>query len=160
MSARRDRNRRIETLRTIPLVASCTAAELARIDRLGAQLDVREGRVLTREGGTGLECFVILAGTAEVRRAGEVVGVVGPGSVVGEIALLTGTRRSATVVALTPMLLLVLNASEFQQLAHVAPTIDAGLRRIAEERLIGHLAIRRPHAGESRQRRRVATVQS
>jgi CRP-like cAMP-binding protein len=134
MSKRRDRNQRIETLRTIPLVATCTAAELARVDRLGAQLDVPEGRVLKREGGAGAECFVVLAGTADVRRAGETVGVIGPGSVIGEMALLTCTPRSATVIALTPMRLLVLTASEFRQLAHVAPNIDAGLRHIAAQR--------------------------
>ena len=135
MSERRDRQQRMKRLRTaVPLIAACTARELARVDGLGTQLDVRGGVVLTREGGAATECFVVLSGTAVVHRGGEPVGVIGPGSVVGEIALLDGTPRTATVVAASPMRLLVLTADEFEQLSHVAPCIEAGLHRIAAER--------------------------
>jgi len=134
MSDRRDRIRRIEQLRTIPLLARCTRRELGCIDRLGTHLEVRAGTVLTQQDRTGMECIFVFAGTAEVHRVGEMVCLLGPGAIIGEMALLDGTPRCATVMAVTPMRLLVFTTKEFEQLAHVAPRIEAGLRRVAAER--------------------------
>ena len=118
----------------MPLVATCTTREVALVDLLGTRVDVREGTILTREGRPGMECFVVLDGTAEVRRGGETLELIGPGSVLGEMALLHGTARTATVIAATPMRLLVFTRNEFEQLSRIAPSIEAGLRRIAADR--------------------------
>jgi CRP-like cAMP-binding protein len=135
MSERRDRQQRIRHLQTaVPFIAACTPRELARIDGLGTQLDVREGVELTREGAAAAACFVVLSGTAVVNRGGAPVGVIGAGSVVGEMALLDGTARTATVVAASPMRLLVLTSAEFEQLVRLSRCIEAGLNRIAAER--------------------------
>ena len=133
-TTRRDTNRRISAMRAHPVFADCSRRELAEIDGLGAGIEVAAGRTLIREGSTGRECFVTLDGTAVVSRAGELVGVIGPGSIVGEMALLDDTRRNATVVASTPMQLLVLDRREFARLRVISPAIAAALERIAAAR--------------------------
>lgn len=137
LTARREKKERIQALRRVPFLANCTIEELARIDRLGVHLDVAPGRVLTREGTTGRECFVTLEGVAVAERGGRPIGVIGAGSIAGEMALLHGTTRNATVVADTPMQLLVLDQHEFAELFDIAPRIEATLERIAYERRAG-----------------------
>jgi CRP/FNR family transcriptional regulator, cyclic AMP receptor protein len=133
-TTRRARKHQTEPRPRIPLFADCTIDELARIDQLGAQVDVPAGRALTREGSGKRECFVTLAGTAVAQRDGRPIGVIGPGSIIGEMALLDGTIRNATVVADTPMRVLALDPSEFAQLLEIAPSVDTTLRRIADDR--------------------------
>jgi CRP-like cAMP-binding protein len=125
---------RMRALRALPLVAGCTDRELVHVDRLGAAIGVRPGTTLTREGQWGRDCFVVIDGVAEARRDADRIGVIGAGSVAGEIALLDRTSRTATVVACTPMQLLVLTDREFDELLGVNPCIEAGVRRIAAER--------------------------
>jgi CRP-like cAMP-binding protein len=134
VTARRQTRRRIEALRRISLFADCTRYELARIDRLGTLIAVRPGRTLTVEGAIGRECFVTLDGVAVVERCGRPIGTIDAGSVVGEIALLDHTTRNATVVAGTPMRLLVLSEHELEELLRIAPRVETTLRRIADER--------------------------
>lgn len=133
-AARRQMKDRVAQLRHIPFVAGCTFDELAEVDRLGAQIDVREGRTLIHEGDVGRECFVVLTGAALAERAGRALGAIAAGSIAGEMALLDHTVRTATVVAGTPMRLLVLTAREFVDLVRISPTIETNLRRIAIER--------------------------
>jgi voltage-gated potassium channel len=134
VSARGERKRRICELRPIPLLAGCTGKELARVDGLGAEIDVRPGRTLTREGAEGYEFFIVRAGAAVATRGGRRVGVIGAGSVAGELALLDGTARTATVVATTPMRVVVFTAKEFDELLAVSPCIERVLGHIAAER--------------------------
>jgi CRP/FNR family cyclic AMP-dependent transcriptional regulator len=133
-TARREMRRRMEPLRGISFLTGCTSGELARIDRLGTPIPFRPGRTLTREGAVGRECFVTLEGVAIVERAGQRIGTIGAGEIAGEMALLDKTTRNATVVASTPMQLLVLSVREFDELLEIAPSIEATLARIANER--------------------------
>jgi CRP-like cAMP-binding protein len=125
---------RVAALRAIPLVAGCTDRELVHVDRLGSQIGVKAGTTLTHEGRRERDCFVVLNGLAEARRDEDPIGIIGAGSVAGEIALLDLTSRTATVVACTPMQLLVLTDREFDELLGVNPCVEAGVRRIAAER--------------------------
>ena len=134
MSARSQRRRRISELREIPLFARCTTKELARVDRLGTGVDLQSGRTLTREGADGYEVFLVRAGVAAATRGGCQVGTIRAGSVAGELALLDGTVRTATVVAAAPMRVVVFTAREFEELLAVAPCVEDGLRQIAAER--------------------------
>jgi CRP-like cAMP-binding protein len=136
ITTRRETKRRIDKLARLPLFASCTPRELARIDRLGTSLDIRAGRTLTREGAVGRECFVALDGAAVAARRGLRIGAIGAGSIAGEMALLDGATRNATVVAGTPMQLLVLSDREFRDLLDLAPGIADDLIRIADERRV------------------------
>src|SRR5262249_8860645 len=120
----------LAALRSIPLFAHCTKRMLRRINALCARVDVGKGRVLCSEGAIGKECFIVLAGLACVTMRSERIKVVGPGDIVGEIALLTPSHlRTATVTATTPMSLLVFNRLEFDALLRTDPQIRAALLR-------------------------------
>jgi CRP/FNR family cyclic AMP-dependent transcriptional regulator len=134
LTAHQELKRRIDALGRVPLFSGCTRRELARVDRLGTRIDVSAGRVLAQEGEDGRECFVVLEGTASVRRGIAEVGVIGPDSIAGEMALLYDAPRTATVIACTRMRLLVLHADEFDALLNVAPCIKRDVDRIAGER--------------------------
>ena len=75
------------------------------------------------EGELGREAFVLLSGGAEVRRDGEVVAELGPGDWVGELALLDGGPRTATVTTTAPSDLLVLTRGAFNGVLDEVPTI-------------------------------------
>jgi CRP-like cAMP-binding protein len=134
VTARTELKRRIDALRRIPLLTGCTRSELARVDRLGTKIDVPAGRALTQEGDDGRECFVVLDGTASARRGAGELGLIGPGSIAGEMALLYDAPRMATVVARTRMRLLVLSTAEFKALMDVASCVKNTIDRIAAER--------------------------
>jgi CRP-like cAMP-binding protein len=134
LTARRELKQRVARLKHIPLVAGCTFGQLTRIDRLGTQVEVRAGRTLTREGAFGRECFVVIDGTALAERAGRPIGRIGPGSIAGEMALLDHEPRNATVVAETPMQVLVLTDREFAALLDVAPCVESAVGQVIAER--------------------------
>jgi CRP-like cAMP-binding protein len=110
------RDGKIRELEMLGLFAGCTNRELRSAAQLCTSLDVAEGSVLTTQGGRGEECFVIAAGNAVVAIDGRTVATVGPGDCVGEMSLLDGGPRTATVTALTPMTLYVLSSVEFRSL--------------------------------------------
>jgi CRP-like cAMP-binding protein len=105
-----------ELLRKVPLFAACSTKELKRIAAIADELTIREGKVLTRQGGPGREMFVLLDGTVKVERNGEQVNTLGPGDFLGEGALLLGKPRNATITATSPLRLLVISDSNFKQL--------------------------------------------
>jgi CRP/FNR family transcriptional regulator, cyclic AMP receptor protein len=98
---------RLTLLRNISLFASCDDKALAEIDRLVCDHHVAAGAVLTREGAVGRQSYVVVSGTAAVTIRGQKVAEVGPGDVLGEMAVLQNLPRAATVSALSPMHLLV-----------------------------------------------------
>jgi CRP-like cAMP-binding protein len=103
-------------LATVPLFAQCSRHDLAEIARFVDEIEVPDGRELMVEGDVGHEAFVVVEGTARVTRAGETVTDVGPGAVVGEMALIDRAPRNATVTASSPMKLLVIGKREFSGL--------------------------------------------
>ncbi|MET0579199.1 MAG: cyclic nucleotide-binding domain-containing protein [Ilumatobacteraceae bacterium] len=123
--ARRDP--KLERLRDVPLFAACTRDELALVARNVDEHRVEAGRVLTRQGAVGREFFVIVEGTAEVRVGGQLVARLGPGDFVGELALLDRRCRTATVVAETPLVVVVSGTREFAELLAGAPNMTRKL---------------------------------
>jgi len=116
------------------LFAGCTRHELRSIDALGAEIDVRPGKRLTVEGSAGRECFLVLSGTASVVRDGRSVATIGPGDLCGEIALLTGVARTATVVADRAMRIRVFTPGELHALLAQAPAVAARILDLASHR--------------------------
>jgi CRP/FNR family cyclic AMP-dependent transcriptional regulator len=110
-------------LKSVPLFASCTDRDLARIDKAVDEMSVPPGTVLTRQGDIGREAFIIVSGTATVTRDGVEVATVGPGVQIGELALLDGGPRTATVTATTDMDLLVLSKAAFNGVLDEIPTL-------------------------------------
>ncbi|CAN5722563.1 N/A [soil metagenome] len=103
----------LDHLAAVPLFAACSKRDLQKIGRASDEIDVKPGRVLIDQGQTGREAFVILEGTALVRRNGRKVTTLGAGDYFGELALLDRGPRTATVEAETPMRVLVLGQREF-----------------------------------------------
>jgi CRP-like cAMP-binding protein len=145
-STRRRENRRyIERLATASLFANCTPRELRVIASLCTPVSVRAGRVLTRQGSRGDQCFVVIHGHAVVERDGVIIGHVVDGSVIGELALLSHSTRTATVTAATDMEMLVMSCSEFTALRALG--VDTSVRRALDEIAHDRLALlQRPAA--------------
>jgi CRP-like cAMP-binding protein len=117
------KNAKIELLKRVPLFERCSQRELAQIAALADELDLPAARDLTTEGAGGFEFIVLVDGAADVVRKGRVVNELGPGDFVGEISLLTGEPRTATVKTRGPSRILVLTASGFRSLMHDVPSI-------------------------------------
>ena len=112
------KDERVELLRKVHLFSSCTDKQLGFIATRVEDVDVPNGKVLTEEGTSGGEMFVVVNGTAEVKRGGKVIARLGPGDFFGEIALIDQGPRSATVVATSPMRLLALGPRQFQDVLY------------------------------------------
>ena len=97
--------------------------ELQRVADLADDVDAETGAVLVEQGRVGQECYVILEGQAGVYVGGEHVATSGPGSMVGEMALLEHKPRNATVVAEGPMKLIVFDTHAFKQLLQEMPKV-------------------------------------
>jgi CRP/FNR family transcriptional regulator, cyclic AMP receptor protein len=132
---------KLKALSNVGLFSGCSKKGLQSVAGLCTPLSLEEGFVLTTEGTPGLQCFVIADGTARVTIGGRKVGEIGPGECVGEMALLDGGPRSATVTAESPMNVYALSVSEFRSLLKVSPTI---LGKIATS-LARRLREREPH---------------
>jgi CRP-like cAMP-binding protein len=118
------KNAKIELLKRVPLFERCSQRELSQIAALADELDLPAERNLTSEGSGGFEFIVLVEGTADVVRKGRVVNELGPGDFVGEISLVTGQPRTATVKTREPARILVLTASGFRALMHDVPSIQ------------------------------------
>jgi CRP-like cAMP-binding protein len=132
------RDAKVDFLRTVPLFADCSRRELREIAAAAVEIVVPAGTPLTREGATGKELVVIVDGAADVIRRGRRINKVGSGDFVGEIAIVSGAPRTATVRTTTPTHALVLTARDFRALLRRVPTIqlkvlDALARRLPDE---------------------------
>lgn len=113
-----------DQLAQVPLFSACSKKELQKIARASDEIDRSAGDVLTKQGDTGREAFVIVEGTAIVKRNDRKVAELGPGSAVGDYALLDRGPRTATVEAKTDMKVLVLGPREFSGLLDEVPTLS------------------------------------
>ena len=111
----------LEHLSSVPLFSSLSQKDLRKIASAGDEQEVTPGRVLVEQGDTGREAFVIMEGTAAVKRANRKVATLGPGECVGELALLDRGPRTATVVAETPMTVFVIGSREFSAVLEEVP---------------------------------------
>ena len=126
---------KIEWIKSVPLFSRCTKKELAAIASEAYEYRPPEGTKLTRQGQRGREFIVIVEGSAEVTKNGRRVARLGPGDFLGEIALLCGAPRNATVTTTSPTRLLVLVDRAFTSVLDEIPSIRASLLRALSERL-------------------------
>jgi CRP-like cAMP-binding protein len=117
------KNAKIELLKRVPLFERCSKRELGEIAMLADELDLPSARDLTREGAGGFEFIILVEGQADVVRGVRVVNELGPGDFVGEIALVSGKPRTATVRTRGPARVLVITASGFRTLMRDVPSI-------------------------------------
>lgn len=112
-----------EHLSALPLFSSCSKGDLQLLARAADELTVTEGTQLTRQGGIGREAFVIVDGAAVVTKDDEQVAELGPGDHFGELALLDGGPRTATVTTTTDTTVLVLSKPAFNAVLDEIPTL-------------------------------------
>jgi CRP/FNR family transcriptional regulator, cyclic AMP receptor protein len=122
-------------VRNIAVFADFDESQCTRIAGACQELDVEEGTRLTEEGEFGYAMFAVSEGTADVIKDGELIRTLGPGDVFGEIAVFFGGVRTATVVAQTPMKLVMLFNSELARLDREVPAVADRLRVTVAERL-------------------------
>jgi CRP-like cAMP-binding protein len=129
------RDEKVRIISRIPLFEACSQAELARIATITTQLDVPDGEVLIREGETGDLFFVLVKGSAEVRKGRRRIATLGAGDFAGEIALLTDAPRTATVTTTSPVTALRATRKGFSALLETSPRIQQKVLKALAGRL-------------------------
>jgi CRP/FNR family cyclic AMP-dependent transcriptional regulator len=129
------RSYKMDLLRNVPLFRSLNQRQLNAVVKYTDAHRARQGAVLTRKGQHGLEAFVIVDGKARVEVGGKKIAELGPGDFIGELSLIDGKPRTATVVAQTPMTLMVVRRRDFKFLRDSVPGLQEKLLLTLCERL-------------------------
>lgn len=124
-----------EVLANLPIFEDLSKHDLNKIRRLMTPIMFPAGRRFIVEGSNDVEAFIILDGEAVVERHGEEVARLGPGDVVGEMAVLAGVPRTATVTAISDVTVEVLNRREFLSLLDREPEVMRSVLVSALKRL-------------------------
>jgi CRP/FNR family transcriptional regulator, cyclic AMP receptor protein len=116
-------NEVIAQLAKVPLFSGCSHKELQTVARAVKDIKHKAGTVVAREGDPGVGLFIITDGSTDVTVGGKRLAKLGPGDFFGEIALLDGGPRTATVTAMTDIKLLGLTEWVFRGLMVEHPGI-------------------------------------
>lgn len=131
---------KIELIRKVPLFSRLSKTGLNEVASIADEMDLPEGKELTREGERGREFFVILDGAADVTQQGKRIRKLGKGDFLGEIALVTKQPRTATVTATSSLRVLVITDRDFARLLRDSPEIGQGVLEALGERLAADLS--------------------
>ena len=121
-------------LASIDLFSSLSKRERSEIASRADELEISEGTHLVREGEFAYEFFVIEEGEAEVLRGGDHVATLGPGDFLGEMGIVTRAPRNASVVARSPMRVIVMSEQDFRGVAQMFPAVAEQIREAVRER--------------------------
>jgi CRP/FNR family cyclic AMP-dependent transcriptional regulator len=124
-----------DALGRCPFFADLSRGELRELAKVTEDMEVEEGKTLTREGAAGSEFFVIVDGEVAVTKDGSEVRTMGEGDFFGEISLLEDRPRTATVTAKTPLRFFVLTRQNFRALLNKQPELEEKVTSALEERL-------------------------
>jgi CRP-like cAMP-binding protein len=125
----------VDLLSRIDLFSGLSGRQLSRLAARAKEVHHEAGRVVTTEGNIGLGFHLILAGEATVSQGDTVRRRLGQGDYFGEISMIDGQRRSATVRAETPMRTLTVPHSTFEELVDQDPAFARGLLTVLCARL-------------------------
>jgi CRP-like cAMP-binding protein len=128
-------DQKLELIQSAPLFSHCDRRELEEIAGAADLIDIPAGMTVVTQGQQTNEFVVIAQGACEVIRDGAQVATLGTGDFFGEIALVTGAPRTATVTASEPSTLLVLTDRAFERLVEDIPSIATSVLRVLGERL-------------------------
>ncbi len=121
------RSDKVDLLQKIPLFSRLSQRQLNAVAKYADEVQLRKGAVLAKQGAQGLEAIIIVDGRARVEGDGKAIAELGPGDVVGEMSVIDGKPRSATVIAETPMNLLVLHRRDFMSVLETVPGLQRKL---------------------------------
>ncbi|MEN3282766.1 MAG: family transcriptional regulator, cyclic receptor protein [Solirubrobacteraceae bacterium] len=119
----------------IPLFAGLSKDDQQVVAQYADEIDVPAGTKLAQEGRLAYEFFAIQDGTAQVTREGEPIADLGPGDFFGEIGLLGGERRMASVTATSPMRLVVLTGAQLRAMESRMAPVGERIRAAMAQRL-------------------------
>jgi CRP-like cAMP-binding protein len=129
------KNAKIELIKHVPLFSRCSKKELAAVAAEADELVLPEGRALATQGARGSEFVVIIEGSADVSKNGRRINRLGSGDFLGEIALISGALRTATVTTTSETRILVVTDRGFRRLTRELPSIQASVLKALSERL-------------------------
>jgi CRP/FNR family cyclic AMP-dependent transcriptional regulator len=129
------KNMKIELIKGVPLFSHCTKKQLAAVAGETDELTLPKGKALATQGARGSEFVVIVEGSAEVRKNGRKINQLGAGDFLGEIALISGAARTATVTTTSDTRILLLNDRGFRRLTKEIPSLQASVLKALSERL-------------------------
>jgi len=125
----------VDSLRKVPLFADLDERELGQVARLFKERRFAAGETVTKEGLGGAAFFLIDAGEAGVTVGGAARSTLGPGDFFGEIALIDGGPRTASVVATTPVTTLTITRQRFRKMLGEDPSIVLAMLEELAKRL-------------------------
>jgi CRP-like cAMP-binding protein len=125
----------VELLSKVPLFSELSKKELESFASAAKEVRHREGAVLAKEGDSGLGFFLIIDGTATVSVGGKPRATMGPGDFFGEISLLEGGPRTATVTAATPIRVIGLTQWVFRRMVEQNPSVAMKMLKVMASRL-------------------------
>src|SRR5438874_3440624 len=141
MSAVVDTDQLVHFLKNVKLFAELSPDSLVKLGSCLKTAEFPPAEVIVREGAPGVSMYLVKSGLVEVRKKDPVTGIdflvaqLSEGAAVGEMSLLTGKPRSATVNTVRQTVLFTLTRSDFRNLLTQHPEISLGLARILAERL-------------------------
>jgi len=131
----------VQFLKNVKLFAELSPDSLAKLGTCLKTAEFPPAEVVVREGAPGVSMYIIKSGLVEVRKKDPTTGIdflvaqLTEGAAVGEMSLLTGKPRSATVTTVQPTVVFTLTRADFRNLLTQHPEISLGLARILAERL-------------------------
>jgi len=133
--ALRRQSDKIELLRGVPLFANLSSKHLNEVARHTDVATRPAGSVIARQGDLGSEMFIIVEGQVVITRDGRKLTTRGKGEFIGEMALLDGQPRSATVTTIEDCVLLVTHRRDFSQLLDDVPGLARKILQGLSQRL-------------------------
>ena len=123
MARAASKDQHLDRLSEVPLFRALSRKELQALGRAADTVGVAAGTKLVEEGKTGREFFIVLSGEVSVQLRGQEVAVLKEGEWFGELAIIDPAPRDATVTALSPCELLVIDARSFGPLLEEVPLL-------------------------------------
>lgn len=120
----RRRDDKVDVLKKVPLFTLLSRRHLDLIARVADEVKLDAGKVLAQQGERGLEFLLIVDGSARVERDGKLIARLAAGDIFGEMSIIDGKPRTATVIAETPIVLLVVHRRSFSYLLDTIPGLQ------------------------------------
>jgi CRP/FNR family cyclic AMP-dependent transcriptional regulator len=117
-------SQKIDLLKKVPLFSNLSQRHLGEIAKHADQVQVEKGRVLVQQGKTGWDFIFIVDGEARVEKDGKVIRQLSGSDFFGEISLIDGEPRTASVIAETDMTLLIVHKTSFDHLLDTIPGLQ------------------------------------
>jgi CRP-like cAMP-binding protein len=126
---------KVSLLVKVPLFERCSRRQLAKIAAIAREVEYPAATPVVREGDPGSELFIVVHGEVDVRSRARMVATLREGNFFGEIAVITGSPRTATVTTGTPMRALVIGSRDFRKLLEDSPDIQFNVLQEISRRL-------------------------